>query len=356
MGVTSKLRAVVVGLRMGMHHAILYSSSDAFELVGLCDLDPERLLEAEKQTGCSMFFSDYPNLLRETRPDIVCIATPTALHARMVMEAAHAGVRAIYCEKPMATSFGEALQMQDVCREWGVLLVIGHQRRVSSVLGIMREAIEDGLLGEIVRLEGSCPGDLLSDGTHLLDSLHFLNAEIPPDWVLGQVYRGRPATQEELARNPYLYHGNRYGHVVEEGACAVFSMKNGVRIELSTGTLWRPEDGYHHLEVHGTRGTLVRNGDAASPSLLFVQNGKRQPFGNDPLPDNGLEVAHRLLAQSLHTGSSHPMDATHALGSMEMLMGVYESARVRDRILFPLKQTGNPLELMTNKMTREGET
>ncbi len=346
MNESTGLRAAVVGLRMGMEHVAAYAASDAYHLAAVCDVSQERLAEAERLTGCRACFTNYRDMLRMTRPDVVCIAVPTALHADMVVEAASAGVKAIYCEKPMATSLGDAWRMRDACRNSGVLLVIGHQRRVSRVLGLMRQAVCDGRIGRILRVEGSCPGDLLSDGTHLLDSLHFLIGGSSPEWVLGQVYRGRCATEEELSRNPFLYQGTRYGHLVEEGASAVFSMMDGIRLEIRTGTLWRPEEGYHHLELHGTDGMLIRNGDDASPSIELVCNGNREPFGDPQVPDNGLEQAHELLARTLLDGLPHPMEAVHALAGLEMLMGVYESARLRERIRFPLRQAANPLEQM----------
>jgi len=51
----------------------------------------------------------------------------------VVRRAVDAGVRAIHCEKPMALSYGDALDMHDYTRANGVLLTINHQRRFETL-------------------------------------------------------------------------------------------------------------------------------------------------------------------------------------------------------------------------------
>ena len=62
---------------------------------------------------------------------------------------------------------------------------------------------------------------------------------------------------------------------------------------------------------------------------------------------NGLMAASYLaMARSVHEGTPHPMSGDSALAGSEVLMAVYESARLNQRIELPLQQDEYPLKLM----------
>src|SRR5437868_13184623 len=61
-------------------------------------------------------FDDYAAMLRETRPEVVCIATRQTMHADQVEAAVEAGVRGILCDKPLATSMTEVDRIVAACR------------------------------------------------------------------------------------------------------------------------------------------------------------------------------------------------------------------------------------------------
>lgn len=341
-----KLRAAVVGLGMGAHHAAAYACLPEFELAALCDLSWPLLRRCAEDFGGAELFDHYETMLERVRPDVVCVATPTGLHEDMVLRAAEAGVRGIYCEKPIALSLRAARHMQQACEDRGIPLIVGHQRRLSAPYLRLRQAIQSGEIGEVYLMHGACPGDFLSDGTHLVDSLLYLNGDCPIRWVLAQIYRGRQATAEELRANPWLYHGTRYGHNVEEGAMAVLELANGVRVELQTGTLWQPAQGYQNIEVFGTKGRLLRAGDGAQPALSIQTGGIWRELPLEEPEDDGLEQAHRLLARAVLAGEPHPMGIANAIRGFEVVMAVYESARVSGRVELPLAQQEFPLDLM----------
>ena len=54
----------------------------------------------------------------------VAICSPPGEHARQIREGVAAGVRAILCEKPLATTTEEAREVVDACREAGVVLLV----------------------------------------------------------------------------------------------------------------------------------------------------------------------------------------------------------------------------------------
>ena len=83
-------------------------------------------------------------------PDInaIYIATPPGSHAEITLRAAKAG-KAIYVEKPMASTFAECLAMIEACQTANVPLFVAYYRRTLPGFLKVKELIESGKLGEI---------------------------------------------------------------------------------------------------------------------------------------------------------------------------------------------------------------
>ncbi len=353
------LKAAVVGCRMGALHAKAMAQLPDYEVVAVCDIDEERAQELVGELGTAKPFVSYAEMLREIKPDIVAIATPTAIHAEQTFAAVEAGVKGICCEKPMATNLADAKRMVNLCQERKIALIVNHQRRMGNEMVAARNLIEQGAIGEVQIIRAHCAGDFLTDGTHAVDSALWLLGDPKVEWVFGQV---------ELPEKPRL----RYGHLVENSAIAVFQTADGVRVEIFCGEARERHRAYQDYEVIGTKGRIWRTGDQPHPNLFIqdakgglwvaqVVNGVLRPAPSDeglwrPVevePDDAIGAMKRsyeLLAKMVREGVDkvdHPLAAEKALRGFEVVMAVYESARLRKRVWLPLKQDRFPLELMT---------
>jgi len=290
-------------------------------------------------------------MLETQRPDIVVIVTPCATHAALTFQAAAGGVRGVYCEKPMATCLGDGRAMVETCRARNVALAVNHQRRMSAPIRRMRELIEAGAIGEPEVYRGSCGGDLLSDATHLVDTIRSLNSDAPVRWVFGQIHR---EIGPEVARDPKHVQlasaGFRYGHAVETGAVAVLEFATGVRVELFCGDLRLPQREYGDYEVVGTKGRLWRAGDAADPPLLIQdeRSGWRpvEALSAQGEQDETGRACYGQFARMVCRGAEHPLNANSALQDLEVIMAIFESARLRCRLELPLAQDRFPLDIL----------
>lgn len=359
------LRAAVVGCRMGAIHARILAQIAEFDLVAVCDIDELTAQRVAAETGTPRIYTDYTAMLEQERPEVVTIATPTALHAAMTFQAIEAGVRGICCEKPMATNLADGREMVERCHKKGIALIVNHQRRMGADLVAMREALERDEIGELLAIRAHCAGDLLSDGTHAVDSALWLVGDSEAEWVVAQLHR-------QLSPS---FSGFRYGHPVESGAMVLVRFTNGVRLELFTGDLRDPLRAYQDYEAFGTKGRLWRVGDRAQPNL-FIADGtggdwvaQRTPDGLRPVQQEGkgrgewrpvplpmMEPAmvrvYRQLALMIWHGEDHPCAGEKALRGLEILMAAYESARCRRKISLPITQDAFPLELM---LRQQGE-
>ena len=238
--------------------------------------------------------------------------------------------------------------MVAACKENGAKLIVNHQRRMSAVMLRMRELIVEGALGDVYLIRVTNAGDVLSDGTHAVDSMRWLAGDQDVKWVLGQVYRKEPPAGEAKAPGYHVSGGYRYGHPIETGAMGVFEFASGLRGELLDGEVRFPGRQYQDYEVIGTKGRLWRPGDRGE---LVIQDEKGGGWRPVEIPEaykarREMTESYREFARMIREGGPHPLSGDSALKDQELVMAVYESARTHARVDLPLQQDAYPLSLM----------
>ncbi|MBK1875986.1 Gfo/Idh/MocA family protein [Pelagicoccus mobilis] len=123
------------------------------EIVGICDPQPERMREAQRNFSLSdaQLFTDYRTCLEETKPDLVILCPPTAEHALWVERVAPYGVH-VFVEKPFAGSLDEADRMVEAMKTTGKLLVINWPLRWVEAHVTTHRLIGDGLIGDVIEV------------------------------------------------------------------------------------------------------------------------------------------------------------------------------------------------------------
>jgi predicted dehydrogenase len=100
----------IAGLgKRGNHHAEAFSQNPRFEIVGLCDIDQERMEAAGQRFGVSYTNSGVAQMLADTKPDVFVFCTLPAIRLEFIRAGIDAGVQLIAYEKPIATTTNEAL-------------------------------------------------------------------------------------------------------------------------------------------------------------------------------------------------------------------------------------------------------
>jgi predicted dehydrogenase len=92
-------------------------------------------------------------VLADARIDAVLLATPHSLHPAQVIACA-AARKHVFCEKPLALRCADAVRMFDACRQTGVTLAVGHNRRFWPSMAALRDTVAGGELGAILHIEG----------------------------------------------------------------------------------------------------------------------------------------------------------------------------------------------------------
>lgn len=178
--------------------------------------------------------ASYEDVLSDPLVRAVVVATPHALHVDQVVAAARAG-KAVFCEKPLALSRCGAEHCVQACAEAGVVLAVGHNRRFMPAITHLQDAIDRGLLGQVLHLEAHSSNEsartsfaawradaaqtpaagMTGTGIHLLDLAVSLLGQ--PQRVFARVSGSAPAiVPPQDACNVLLTFAN--------GASATFSM------------------------------------------------------------------------------------------------------------------------------------
>lgn len=152
-------------------HAGAYSAVPQTEVACASDTDKAKLEKFAKKWRVRKLYTDYREMLSKENLDIISVCTYPETHSQITIDAARSGVKAIFCEKPMATSTQEARKMVAVCKKHGVQLTINHSRRWDMNYRRIREILLKKELGEIKKIAGCYTSGLSVVGTHMIDLL-----------------------------------------------------------------------------------------------------------------------------------------------------------------------------------------
>jgi predicted dehydrogenase len=120
------------------------------EIVGICDEQPERLVEATKNFSLSpsQVFTDYRACIEMTKPDIVVLCPAASKHGEWVEKVAPLGTH-IIMEKPFAGSLREADAMIAAMKPTGKLLAINWPLVWMAGQQTAHRLIQEGVIGEV---------------------------------------------------------------------------------------------------------------------------------------------------------------------------------------------------------------
>jgi len=134
------------------------------EIVAVCDLDLDRMVEARKQFPQARFYQDWRELLeREDKNiDSVNVSTPDHMHAPIGISAMQLG-KHVYGQKPLAHDLYEVRRMTEMAQSKKVVTQMGIQVHSNAHYRSAARIVHDGVIGKVKEVHSWCPkswGDL----------------------------------------------------------------------------------------------------------------------------------------------------------------------------------------------------
>ncbi len=102
--------------------------------------------------------ADYSDALSDPAVEAVVLATPHSLHEAQIAAAVAAG-KHVFCEKPLALTKAGALRAVSLCREAGLVLGMGHERRWEPPIAALLAKADAGELGRVHQIESNFSHD-----------------------------------------------------------------------------------------------------------------------------------------------------------------------------------------------------
>ncbi len=156
---------------MGKAHAIaLRSVATVFPDIAapilscLVDTNSEKVARLAEAWGFATSSNDWREVCDDPDIDVVDICTPNHLHKEMTLAAIESG-KHVYCEKPLALTGTEAMQIARAAREASVRTSMGFNYMCNPVVEMARQMIAEGQIGDVFSFRGSYQEDYLADPT-----------------------------------------------------------------------------------------------------------------------------------------------------------------------------------------------
>jgi len=379
------------------HAKALETLKDRARLIGVADLDRDKLARASSKYFVPYTFTDYRALFERNDIDIIVVATPPSTHEQFIVESFNAGKHVI-CEKPLAHTLESADRIIEAESASKGKLTVCYHDRFTPVMKRIIWLRENGWLGNLqcgsiqrldtFRRETASDWwgkwEIAGGGVMMTQCIHELD-------LLVKVF-GKPvsvfATMDTLKQN-----------IESEDTCvATVKFENGALVSCNAT-----------LNAHRTTTLFDVIGDKASahfPWAVYANDRKhlreltkamtkeqlinelqeglrfsvvqklKDKFGGDSLPakvvrkilpklginvKGGTPPLHRAIIagflDALQGNAEVPVSAKEARNSLELCFAIYTSALTGEAVLLPLEKS-NPFykginaDVYRNRKTR----
>jgi len=277
--VTSKSR-LGIGLIgsgfMGKTHALGFAiASRVFDLpfdvdlAVLADVDAATAARAARSLGFRRSTGNWRELLDDPEVHVVDITTPNTLHYEMALAAIAAG-KHVYCEKPLAPTAVEALEMTRAATKAGVATQVGFNYLKNPMLALAKRLIESGEIGEVRTFRGVHAEDYMADaqspwtwrldpaggggaladiGSHILATARYL---------VGPIAELIATVETPIAARPVKAGARETRPVeVDDVARLLVRFANGATGSIEANWIATGRKMQHDFEVYGSKGAIA---------------------------------------------------------------------------------------------------
>ena len=339
------IRLALVGCgRISRNHLDAIAKIPELQLVSVCDIVAERAVQAAEQVGVP-WFTDLERMLAEVPSDAVVVATPSGLHPQHGIMAARAG-RHVISEKPMAISLAAADALVQACDEHQVQLFVVKQNRLNPPIVLLKRALDRGRFGRLYManctVRWTRPQEYYDQapwrGTWEFDGGAFMNqASHYVDliqWLVGPVESVMAKTATMARRIE-----------AEDSGVAILKFRSGAIGTIEVTMLTFPRNLEGSITILGEKGTVKIGGTAVNrvehwQFADYDDDDKLVEQANTNPPSVygfGHEGYYRNVVAVLRGEARPETDGRAGRKSLELILGIYESAKTGRDVPLPLR-------------------
>ena len=328
-------------------HYPAYQYIPETEVVAVANRGTERLKRFSKRFGCTNTYLDYREMIEREKPDIVSITTPSLARAEPIIFAAEHGVKGIYSEKGLCASLDEADRIVAVCRANDIAFNWGAMRRHHDGFKKLRDALLDGVIGELRYAQMYSYTDLIKHHPHTLDLVAMLLGDPAPRWAEGRlVQKGEPLAvgYDQRPRAYPAYDADSHAFLPPAGEEIADPMVDFFRIGYDNGSEghFLPISGFFDVEVYGSEGRAYAwdNGDTIRIRRKgdTVEERTIRPQGDSPTVSTIRDIIRQLETGERTAGNiditMQAVEAQFAIAHSHLQGGTRIEVPVADRSLY----------------------
>jgi predicted dehydrogenase len=357
-----KIRTAIIGPGKVAHlHAKGILDCENAEFVAICGRTLSKIQAFAVQYGIRPY-NDLEEMIKAEKVEALVVCTPHPNHRDPVVLAAKMGVHCLI-EKPLASALQDCDDMLEAARQYQIKLGVVSQRRFYEPVKRMKEAIDQGkigqpALGHIIVLgwrdeayyrsdpwrgkwETEGGGILVNQAPHQLDLFQ---------WLMGPIDQVYGVTQN--LNHPYVE--------VEDTAVAVVRFKSGGIGNILLSNSQKPGI-YGKIHIHGSNGASVGAQTEGGAMFIAGQTSVLEPPVNDiwtipgeeSLPDhwkqqdqelfNRIDAAEYYIGlqvndfiEALIEGREPMVTGEEGRKTVELFTAIYRSNRDQVPVRFPL--------------------
>ena len=343
--ITGRVRVALLGCgRISRNHLDAIAKLPDLQLVAVADKDIARAELVGAEHGVPGFGSQAA-MLAAVPSDLVVICTPSGLHPQHGIAAAKAG-RHVLTEKPMAISLAAADELVQACDEAGVHLFVVKQNRLNPPIQLLKRAIDKRRFGRIymanVTVRWTRPqeyydaeswrgtwefdgGAIMNQASHYVDLMQ---------WLVGPVESVMAKTATQARRIE-----------AEDSGVAVLRFRSGALGVLEVSVLTYPRNLEGSITILGETGSVKIGGTAVNKvehwTFETYDDDDKLIEGASSSPPTvygfGHEGYYRNLMPVLRGTAQPDTDGRAGRKSLELILGIYESAKTGREVPIPLR-------------------
>jgi predicted dehydrogenase len=276
--------------------------------------------------GCKAAPS-YEALLSDPTIEAVINTTPNNVHLETTRAAAQAG-KHVFLDKPIANTIADARALTKACRDAGVVLALGYQRRKESHFRWIRRQIDDGQFGKLVNAEANISRDRL--GKVDLTSWRY-TAEGMPGGVMLQIGIHYTDVLEYLL-GPIKAVSGRLAQLVLPGdnpdvASLILEHENGALSTLNASYASAAE--YYVVNIYGKEASAYYD---LHQGLRYQRRGSERSEPVECEKHDAIVEELEEFAAALRGAAKPEMDGERSTASLAVLLAGIKSAREGRRV------------------------
>ncbi|WP_306188963.1 MULTISPECIES: Gfo/Idh/MocA family oxidoreductase [unclassified Streptomyces] len=250
------MRIAILGLgRIGAFHAETLSGLDAVESLVVADPVAEAARAAAERFGAEVAAS--PEAVLAAGVDGVVVAAATDAHPALIRAAVEAGVP-VFCEKPVARTMAEGVEVLKAVEAGDVPVQIGFNRRFDAGFMAARAAVHRGELGKLHTVRSTTLDPAPPPAAYVAASGGIFRDCSVHDFDIIRWVTGREVTEV------YAVGGNRGAQYIKEAGDADTT---GAVLTLDDGTIAVVSNSRHNARGHDVRMELHGFADSVAVGL-----------------------------------------------------------------------------------------